>query len=110
MADHMVEALAALADRIEERKDAGPEVSYTAKLLEEGVEKCAKKLGEESVELILAAMSSKADHVRSEAADVLYHLLVLLQATGVPLRSVMSELDARTRYTGIEEKLSRRQL
>lgn len=81
--------------------------SYTRSLLAKGVSKCAKKLGEEGVELALAAVEGDPDHVRAEAADVLYHLVVVLEATGVPLDSVMDELAGRTGQTGLEEKASR---
>ena len=96
-----------LADRIQERAGASAEKSYTRSLLDKGAPHCARKFGEEAVELIVAATSTGADSVRAEAADVLYHLLVLLNARGVPLAAVMSELEGRTRQSGHEEKASR---
>jgi phosphoribosyl-ATP pyrophosphohydrolase len=86
---------------------ADGEKSYTAGLLAAGPEKCARKFGEEAIELILASQGSNANHTTAEAADVLYHLLVLLRATGVSLDQVMDELDDRFRQSGLEEKASR---
>ncbi|MGE0212929.1 MAG: phosphoribosyl-ATP diphosphatase [Parvibaculaceae bacterium] len=107
MPDHGLETLERLADRLASRKDASPESSYTARLLSQGVEKCAKKLGEEAVEAALAAMTDDRAHLTKEAADVLYHLLVVLIARGVPLADVMAELDGRMRQGGLEEKARR---
>lgn len=107
MTDHQLEILAALADEVSERQQASPETSYTAKLLSLGVEKCAKKFGEEAVELALAAVLRDKAHTTAEAADVFYHLLVLLAASGVPLRDVMAELARRRGTSGIAEKASR---
>jgi phosphoribosyl-ATP pyrophosphohydrolase len=81
--------------------------SYTAKLVGEGVERCAKKFGEEAVEAALAAVSGSAKALTEEAADVLYHLLVMLEAGGVDLASVMAELQRRTSQGGLAEKASR---
>lgn len=86
---------------------ADGEKSYTAGLLAAGPEKCARKFGEEAIELILASQGSNANHTTAEAADVLYHLLVLLRATGVSLDQVMDELDGRFQQSGLEEKASR---
>lgn len=104
---HRLDVLSSLADEIARRKDASPEQSYTAKLLSQGVEKCAKKFGEEAVETALAAVLRDRPHVTAEAADVLYHLLVLLAATEVPLSDVMAELARRQGVSGIAEKASR---
>jgi phosphoribosyl-ATP pyrophosphohydrolase len=82
--------------------------SYTAKLLADGVERCAKKFGEESVEAALAAVGGDRKALTAEAADVLYHLLVLLQAAGVKLSAVMAELEKRTAQSGLAEKASRK--
>ena len=84
---HDLQALADLADAIAKRRGESPEHSYTAKLLSQGVEKCAKKFGEEAVELALASMKQDKAHITAEAADVLYHLVVLLAASDVPLSS-----------------------
>ena len=107
MTDQRLDVLAALADEIAARRSASPEASYTAKLLSQGVEKCAKKFGEEAVELALAAVLRDRAHATAEAADVLYHLLVLLAASGVPLSDVMAELARRQGVSGIAEKASR---
>ena len=107
MSDHRLEVLAALADEIAARKSASPDTSYTASLLAKGVEKCAKKLGEEAVETALAAVLRDTKHVTAEAADLLYHLLVLLEASDVRLAEVMNELARRQGTSGIAEKASR---
>jgi phosphoribosyl-ATP pyrophosphohydrolase len=97
-----------LAKTIGERAAAGGERSYTRKLLDEGVEKCAKKLGEEAMETALAAVSGDTKAVVAESADLLYHLLVVLEARGVALTDVYAELERRTVRSGIDEKESRR--
>jgi len=81
--------------------------SYTRKLVGRGMPKCAQKLGEEAVETAIAAVQGDAAAVKSEAADLLYHLLVVLHVAGVPLAAVMDELAGRTARTGLEEKASR---
>jgi phosphoribosyl-ATP pyrophosphohydrolase len=107
MTDYRLEALAALANEITARKTAPPDQSYTAKLLHKGVEKCAKKLGEEAVETALAAVLGDRRQVTAEAADLLYHLLVLLEASGVALADVMDELERRQGTSGLAEKAAR---
>lgn len=107
MTDDRLEVLARLAADISARRSASPEVSYTAKLLSQGVEKCAKKLGEEAVETALAAVLGNKSHLAAESADLLYHLLVLLQAADVSLSEVMDELARRQGVSGIAEKASR---
>jgi phosphoribosyl-ATP pyrophosphohydrolase len=102
--------LESLDARIAARAAAAPEESYTAKLLQAGIAKCAKKLGEEAVELAIAAMDGDKREVAAEAADLLYHFLVLLKAADVPLDEVMAELERRTAQSGIEEKASRKTL
>lgn len=97
-----------LATTIAERARSGDPSSYTASLVESGVAKCAQKLGEEAVEAALAAMQDDAQGLTKEAADVLYHLLVLLEASGVPFAAVKAELARRTGQTGLEEKAARR--
>ncbi len=89
------------------RKDADPESSWTAQLLAKGPEKCAEKFGEEAVEAIIEAVKDDKAALTSEAADVLYHLLVMLAARDVPLKDVMAELTARQSQSGIAEKASR---
>ncbi|MEF2071325.1 phosphoribosyl-ATP diphosphatase [Consotaella aegiceratis] len=81
--------------------------SYTAKLTREGAGRAAKKLGEEAVETVIAALSEDRQALTSEAADLLYHLLVVLHLKQVPLSAVLSELGRRTAQTGLEEKASR---
>ena len=104
---HDLKTLADLADAIASRRGDSPEQSYTAKLLSQGVEKCAKKFGEEAVELALACMTQDKAHITAEAADVLYHLLVLLAAADVPLSEVMQELEGRKGTSGLAEKAGR---
>lgn len=107
MADYKLDVLAKLAAEIASRKNAPPDQSYTAKLLSQGVSKCAKKLGEEAVETALAAVEGDRNHIAAESADLLYHLLVLLEATGVNLADIMAELARRQGVSGIAEKASR---
>jgi phosphoribosyl-ATP pyrophosphohydrolase len=107
---YRLEVLAALADTVASRRTASPDSSYTAKLLAQGVETCAKKLGEEAVEAALAGVSGDKPHLAKEAADVLYHLVVLLEAAGVPLQDVMAELERRSGTGGLAEKASRKRL
>ena len=104
---HNTQVLGQLADTVAKRRDESIDKSYTAKLLSQGIEKCAKKFGEEAVELALASMTSDKAHVTSEAADVLYHLVVLLEAANVPIAHVMAELEKRQAMSGIAEKAAR---
>jgi phosphoribosyl-ATP pyrophosphohydrolase len=96
--------LADLAGIIAERAAASPDQSYTAKLLAAGQAVAAKKLGEEAVEAAIAAVQGDRKALAAEAADVLYHLLVVLKAGAVPLEDVMAELERRTRQSGLAEK------
>ncbi len=100
-------SLEQLAKTIAERARSGDPSSYTAKLMQDGVATCAKKLGEEAVEAALAAVQGDSENLTKEAADVLYHLLVLLEAGGVPYSAVKAELGRRTGQTGLEEKATR---
>jgi phosphoribosyl-ATP pyrophosphohydrolase len=97
-----------LEKRVQARAKESADVSYTRKLLDRGVAQCAKKLGEEAVEAAIAAISEDKDRVIGEAADVLYHLLVVLHARGIALDEVEAELGARTRQSGLDEKASRK--
>jgi phosphoribosyl-ATP pyrophosphohydrolase len=97
-----------LEKRVQERAAIGADVSYTRKLLDKGVAHCAKKLGEEAVETVLAAVAEDRDRLISETADLLYHLLVVLQARGVALADVEAALAQRTGQSGLEEKASRK--
>ena len=92
---------------ITSRKGANPDSSWTAKLLAKGPEKCAEKFGEEAIEAIIAAAKNDRENLTSEAADVLYHLLVMLTSRDVSLADVMAVLDARSSQSGIVEKESR---
>jgi len=96
-----------LEARVHERAQASADVSYTRKLLDKGVAHCAKKLGEEAVETALAAVCEDRDHVIAEASDLLYHLLVVLEARGVSLTEVEAALAQRTGMSGLDEKASR---
>ena len=104
MADDILTRLQAT---IAARRTAAADKSYTRQLLDAGPKKCAKKLGEEGVEAALAAVSGDRTDLRNEAADVLYHLLIVLRAADLPLAEVFAELESRTARTGLEEKASR---
>lgn len=99
--------LAALAATIEARKSASPDSSWTAKLLAKGPEKCAEKFGEEAVEAIIEAVKGDRGKLIAEAADVLYHLLVMLAARDISLADVEAELTRREGQSGIAEKAAR---
>jgi phosphoribosyl-ATP pyrophosphohydrolase len=92
---------------IAQRAEASAEKSYTRTLLDKGVAHCAKKFGEEAFETAIAAVAQDDAALRAEAADVLYHLLVLLRARNLPFADVLAELEGRTRRSGLEEKASR---
>ena len=100
-------ALDRLAETIEARKGGDPETSWTAKLLATGPEKCAEEFGEEAVEAIIEATKGDTARLTSEAADVLYHLLVMLAARDVSLGDVLRELEQREGTSGIAERASR---
>lgn len=97
-----------LEKRIRARAKESADVSYTRKLLDRGVAQCAKKLAEEAVEVVIAAVDEDKSRVTAEAADVLYHLLVVLHARGITLDEVEAELGTRTRQSGLDEKASRK--
>ncbi|TDK41027.1 phosphoribosyl-ATP diphosphatase [Antarcticimicrobium luteum] len=97
-----------LAQTIAERAAADPDSSWTAKLLAKGPEKCAEKFGEEAVEAIIEAVKGDRDRLTSEAADALYHLLVMLQSRDVPLSNVLDELARRQGISGLDEKAARK--
>ena len=96
-----------LEKTIAERAAVSDGSSYTATLISCGVEKCAQKLGEEAVEAAIAAAVRDRSQLTKEAADVLYHLLVVLHAAGIPLREVTGELERRTAMSCLAEKASR---
>jgi len=97
-----------LETRVHQRAAASPEQSYTRKLIDKGVAHCAKKLGEEAVETALAAVTEDRAHLIAEAADLIYHLLVVLEARGVTLAEVEAVLEARTVQSGLDEKAARK--
>ena len=97
-----------LEKRLKDRAKESADVSYTRRLLDKGVEHCAKKLGEEAVETVLAAVGEKRDRLIAETADLLYHLLVVLQARGVTIAEVEAELERRTTQSGLDEKAGRK--
>ena len=102
-------------NKILERLDAtiqiniaeSPDNSYTAKLFKKGPEKCAEKFGEEAIELIVASVKKKKKEIIGEAADVLYHMCVLLRSKNISLQDVLSELVSREGVSGLEEKRKR---
>jgi len=100
--------LADLAKRVHERAKAGAAESYTRALIDKGVSHCAKKLGEEAIETAMAAVQEDKSRLVAEAADLLYHLLVVLEARGVTLAQVETELQKRTAQSGHAEKASRK--
>lgn len=102
-----MDTLIRLEQTIASRRGASPEESYVAKLHAKGLGKIAQKLGEEAVEAVIAAMKDDRKELVGEAADLLFHLLVLLGAKDVPLAEVLAELDRREGVSGIAEKASR---
>jgi phosphoribosyl-ATP pyrophosphohydrolase len=102
-----MDTLSRLAATIAERRNADPETSWVAQLNARGVPVIARKLGEEAVETVVAALSGSREELVGEAADVLFHLLVLLDAKGVSLDEVYAELERRAGTSGIAEKASR---
>ena len=100
-------SLEKLAAIIASRQGQPTDSSYTAKLLNSGTEKCAKKFGEEAFELAMASVLGNKANTANEAADVLYHLLVLLQSSGVALSDVMAVLEKREGTSGLVEKANR---
>lgn len=99
--------LARLEATIAARRAADPESSYVARLHAKGLNKIAQKLGEEATEMVIAALAGDREELVGESADVLFHLLVLLNAKGVPLSDVLAELDRREGTSGIAEKAAR---
>lgn len=103
----VMDRLSRLAKTIAARRDADPETSWVADLNARGMPVIARKLGEEALETVIAALSGSRDELIGEAADTLFHLLVLLDAKGVSLDEVYAELDAREGTSGIAEKAAR---
>jgi phosphoribosyl-ATP pyrophosphohydrolase len=100
-------SLSDLEEIVRVRAAASPDESYTARLLRDGGERAAKKFGEEAVEAVIASIIGNPAELRKEAADVLYHLLVVLHGARIPLADVMAELQQRTAQSGLAEKASR---
>ena len=98
-----------LATTIRGRRAAGADKSYTRHLLDGGPKRCAKKLGEEATETVIAALSEDDDAFRGEAADLIYHLLVLLESRDIDIAEVLAVLEGRTGMSGLQEKASRRE-
>jgi phosphoribosyl-ATP pyrophosphohydrolase len=94
---------------VAERASSGDAASWTSKLVSAGVEKAAKKLGEEAVETVIASIGDDKPALVAETADLLYHLLVVLHMRGVAVDDVMAELQNRTQRTGLQEKAARRE-
>ena len=105
MADHPIDALFKI---VASRKGGDIKKSYTALLLKEGPAKCAKKFGEEAVEVVLAAVAKDKKSLAAESADVLYHLLVVWAACGVTPKDVFAHLAARQKQSGLAEKSARK--
>lgn len=105
MVDHPIDRLFKI---VASRKGGDAKTSYTALLLSEGPAKCAKKFGEEAVEVVLAAVAKDKTSLTAESADVLYHLLVVWAACGVTPRDVFKALAAREKRSGLAEKAARR--
>jgi len=104
MASNTLERLEAT---IRSRRDAVADRSYTRQLLDAGPARCARKLGEEAVETVIAAVHQDDDALKAEAADLLYHLLVLLESRNIGLADVLAILDGRAGTSGVDEKASR---
>jgi|SRR5512140_689884 phosphoribosyl-ATP pyrophosphohydrolase len=101
------DVLAQLAATIHGRRTASADASYTRQLLDAGPAKCAKKLGEEAVETVMAGAGESAERLKEEAADLLYHLLVLLESRDVAIADVLAVLEARMGTSGLKEKAER---
>ncbi|NGX97149.1 MAG: phosphoribosyl-ATP diphosphatase [Candidatus Afipia apatlaquensis] len=97
-----------LAATIDARAASGGDTSYTRKLLDKGPDHCAKKLGEEAVETVIAAIENNRDHLIAESADLVFHLLVLLKSRGISFSDVEDALAQRTQMSGLEEKAARK--
>ena len=97
-----------LAETIAERRNETADKSYTKKLLDGGPELCAKKLGEEAAEVVIAGVAQDEAALKAEAADLLYHLLVLLESRDVPFDDVLEVLEGRMGLSGLEEKAQRK--
>ena len=104
MADFTLSDLEAI---VATRAKAAPDESWAAKLVASGQPKAAKKLGEEAVETVIAAISNDRANLIAESADLIYHLMVVLKIADVPLQDVLNELARRTKQSGLQEKANR---
>jgi phosphoribosyl-ATP pyrophosphohydrolase len=104
----MIDTLNTLQETIRQRRGSDPALSYVASLFAKGRAKIAQKLGEEATETVIAAMQGDADQLTGEAADLLFHLLILLEEGGVPFQAVLNELDRREGVSGHTEKAARK--
>lgn len=102
------DTLARLAGTIKAKRAESADKSYTRQLLDAGVQRCAKKFGEEAVETVIAALGEDPTELKAEAADTLYHLIVLLEARGVAWQDVLDVLEARQGTSGLAEKAARK--
>jgi phosphoribosyl-ATP pyrophosphohydrolase len=103
----MSDVLLQLAATISARRSAAADSSYTRQLLDAGPAKCAKKLGEEAIETVIAGVGQDSAALKAEAADLIYHLMVLLESRGVALEEVLQLLESRMGASGLKEKASR---
>jgi phosphoribosyl-ATP pyrophosphohydrolase len=101
------DVLVQLAATIRARRAAAPDSSYTRQLLDSGPARCAKKLGEEAIETVIAGASEGDEQLKAEAADLIYHLLVLLESRGIDITDVLAVLDKRQGVSGLKEKAER---
>lgn len=102
-----MDTLSRLEEIIAERRKADPQASYVAQLHARGLPVMARKVGEEAVEMAIAALAGEREELVGEAADLVFHLMVLLSARGIPLEEVLTELDRREGVSGLDEKASR---
>ncbi|WP_112810509.1 phosphoribosyl-ATP diphosphatase [Ensifer sp.] len=100
-------SLSDLETIVAERAKASPDESWTAKLVAHGQQKAAKKLGEEAVETVIAAIGNDRQNLVAESADLIYHLMVVLKIADIPLQDVLDELARRTSQSGLQEKANR---
>lgn len=105
MSDRIIETL---ADTIRARRAATAERSYTRQLLDAGTGKCARKLGEEAVETVVAALTENDEALKGEAADIIFHLAVLLESRGLSIMDALAVLESRMGTSGVAEKAARK--
>lgn len=103
----MTDTILKLVETVRARRSQSADTSYTRQLLDAGPEKCARKLGEEAVETVIAGVHQSDDAVANEAADLIYHLIVLLESRNIPFQKVLDVLDSRSGTSGLAEKAAR---